>query len=298
MVNSFEVVLVPTIIIILGMLLRRTGYLNKYDSKLLSKLVLNICLPALIFTNIATCNITVDLLYLPIVALIISIFGMLIAVTYSKLRGYSKKLLWTLVIAVSLMNTAFIGYPVVLGVFGNDGFIRAVFFDVTIGVMFVFYGMLLVSQFGGDKKSVIKSMLSFMPLWALIFGLIFNIFNIPLGYVLSNVLDYLSDATICLIMLSLGLTIDFRSVRGYFVDTSFVIIMRLVLIPLIVYMVLSHFMSGLTFNIAVMDSAMPVAMNSMILAINYDLDSDLLAIIIFISTILSLFTLPLVISLL
>ncbi|RAP48311.1 MAG: hypothetical protein BZ136_05045 [Methanosphaera sp. rholeuAM74] len=141
-------------------------------------------------------------------------------------------------------------------------------------------------------------MLSFMPLWALIFGLIFNIFNIPLGYVLSNVLDYLSDATICLIMLSLGLTIDFRSVRGYFVDTSFVIIMRLVLIPLIVYMVLSHFMSGLTFNIAVMDSAMPVAMNSMILAINYDLDSDLLAIIIFISTILSLFTLPLVISLL
>ena len=298
MVNSFEVVLVPTIIILLGMILRRIGYLTKQDSKLLSKLVLNICLPALIFINISTCNITMDLLYLPVIALVISLLGMLIAITYAKIRGYPKKLLWTIVIAVSLMNTAFIGYPVILGVFGNDGFIRAVFFDVTISVMFVFYGMLLVSQFGGDKNSVIKSMLTFMPLWALIFGLIFNIFNIPLGYVLSNVLDYLSGATICLIMLSLGLTIDFKSVKGYVVDTSFVIFTRLILIPLIAYLVLSQFMSGISFKIAVLDSAMPIAMNSMILAINYDLDSDLLAIVIFVSTILSLFTLPLVISIL
>ena len=51
-------------------------------------------------------------------------------------------------------------------------------------------------------------------------------------------------------------------------------------------------------QVSVLQSAMPTAMNSLVLAITYDLDVELVSSVIFVTTILSLITLPLIIGIL
>jgi len=297
MASSFEIILVPTLMILVGMLFKRLNILKEGDSAALSKIVLNITLPSLIFVNLSKASINNELLVLPITAIFIVLVTMAIAYIYSRIMSYSKATTWTIIIASSMMNTAFIGYPVIMGVLGNEGFVTSIFYDMVIAVMFVVFGMILVSQFGGNKRQVLKNGITFMPLWAVILGLLFNLFNIPLGYVIGNSLDYLSQATIPLIMLSLGLKISFSQISDKLKDTVFILSLRLLIAPLIVIMVLKFFnVTGLIYSVAVLDTAMPIAMNALVLSITYDLDNQLMASVIFSSTILCLITLSLFIT--
>lgn len=299
MVSSVEIILVPTLMIVVGVLLKRFDIVAEEHSSILSKIVLNITLPALIFLNIATCTIDFQMVYLPFISFGLSFICMLIAYLYSKLRSYSKIKTWTIIILLAMMNTAFIGYPIILGVYGNEGFTYAIFYDMAVAILFVIFGLILSTIFGGNRKEVIHNGLSFVPLWAIIIGIIFNIFHIPLGYVLENSLSYLSQATIPLIMLSLGLTINFKDFKSHISDVVFISSSRLILAPLILYVILSIIgFNGFMLNVSVLQSAMPTAMNSLVLAITYDLDTELVSCVIFLTTVLCLVTLPLIIMLL
>lgn len=297
MVNAVEVILVPTLIIIVGILLKKLKILRQEDSSLLSKLVINVCLPSLIFTNIAKANISGEMIYLPIISIGVSLICMFIAYCYSRIMSYSKVKTWSIILLLSLMNTAFIGYPVVLGVYGNEGFLYAIFYDLAIVIMLVFFGMILSTIFGGNRKQVIKDGLSFVPLWAVVFGLIFNVCNIPLGYVLDSSLTYLGQATIPLIMLSLALTLNLKSFKSYLSDTIFVSTFRLLIVPIVLYLFLVTLgFGGYLLNVSVLQSAMPTAMTVLVLAITYDLDVELVSSIVFIDTTLAVFSLPLIIN--
>lgn len=298
MLNSVEIILVPALMIFVGISLRKMGLLSQEHSSILSKIVINVSLPALIFINIASANITQEMIYLPIISFAVSFICMLVAFCYSRIRHYSKVKTWTIIILLALMNTAFIGYPIVLGVFGNEGFLHAIFFDMAMALMFVVFGMILSTLFGGNRRDVLENGLKFVPLWAVLFGIIFNVFSIPVGYVLENSLTYLGNSTIPLIMLSLGLTINFGDFKRHLSDSIFVSIFGLLIVPAAVYLVLSHLeISDMILKVSVLESAMPTAMNTLVLAISYDLDVEMVSSIVFLTTILSVITLPLVIAL-
>lgn len=297
MASPIEIILVPTIMIIIGYALKRFDVLKAKDSNTLSKIVINISLPSLIFINLSAANIQPQMLILPIASFLMSMLCMLIAYIFSKSRGYSKIKTWTIMIAAAMMNSGFIGFPITLGVFGNEGFLNAIFYDLSTTVLFVLYGMVLVGEFGGDKHEVIENGLKFVPLWAVIFGFIFSYLHVDLGYVLTNVFNYLGDSTVPLIMMSLGLTLDFREVRNYLGDSLFVSGIRLVFSPLLMFAALSFFgISGMMLNVAVLEAGMSTAMNGLVLSITYGLDNKLMSSCIFTDVILSLFTLTAIIT--
>lgn len=299
MVSPLEIILVPTLMIILGYFLKRTDILEAKDSNTLSKIVVNVSLPCLIFTNIINAKISGDMALLPVAAFGLSIVCMGIAFIYCKSRNYSKVKTWTIMIATAMMNTGFLGYPITLGVFGNEGLVYAIFFDFSTSIIFVVFGMILVSIFGGSRNQVIKTGLSFVPVWALLLGLIFNFSNIELGYVIMNTLNYLGDSTVPLIMLSLGLTLEFKDIKEYLGDSLFIAVIRLIVSPIIIFIALTLIgYSSLGLKVAVLEAGMSTAMNALVLAITYKLDLKLMSSSIFTNVIISLFTLTFIIALL
>ncbi|RAP53490.1 MAG: hypothetical protein BZ137_06620 [Methanosphaera sp. rholeuAM130] len=73
--------------------------------------------------------------------------------------------------------------------------------------------------------------------------------------------------------------------------------MRLLFAPLIVLVIYKLLnITSLIYDVAVLDSAMPIAMNCLVLSINYDLDSELMSSVIFLSTVLCVVTLTLFIT--
>ena len=297
MVNPIEIILIPTIMIIIGYALKRNNVLNAKDSTTLSKIVINISLPSLIFVNLSSAHINSNMAILPVASFAVSMVCMLLAYLFSRSRGYSKIKTWTLMIAVAMMNSGFIGFPITLGVFGNEGFLNAIFYDLATTVLFVMFGMILVEEFGGDKKDVVKNGLKFVPLWAVILGLLFNFSHIEMGYVLKNVFTYLGNSTTPLIMLSLGLTIDFREIKHYLKDSLLISLLRLVVSPLLMFGILSAIhLTGLAFNVAVLEAGMSTAMNALVLSITYNLDNKLMSSCIFTDVLLSLVTLTAIIT--
>lgn len=299
MTSPIEVILIPTIMIIFGVVLKETGFLKQSNRELLSKIVLYIALPSMVFINIKDASISPNMIYLPILGLITSCILLIIAYSYCKINNYSKKRTWTIMLGASLMNTGFIGFPVSLGVFGNEGFLHAVFFDLSTSALIIAYGLILAKEFGGDRKEVLKKAVFFMPIWGVIFGLIFNIFNIPLFYVAESILNYFADATIPLIMISIGLSLDFRNIRTNLKDPLAVSVIKLVMAPAIIFVLLTFLnIDGMVFNIAIIEAGMSTAGNALVLALEYGLDADLMGSIIFTNVILSVFTLTGIISVL
>ena len=298
MASPIEVILVPALMMLFGFFLKYIGFLKQSDRDLLSNIVLYIMLPAMVFINLKKATISSDMLYLPVLGIALSILLLVPAYIYCKVRKYDERTTWTILLAASLMNTGFIGFPVSLGVFGDAGFLNAVFFDLSTSVMVVLYGVVLAKKFGGDAREAVKSIVTFMPLWAVIFGLLFNALDInSLGYVLDSILEYLAGATIPMIMLALGLSLDFRNVGENFTDSIVVSVIKLVISPLIVLVLLMLLnIHGMVFNIAILEAGMSTAGNALVLAISYNLDKDLMGSLIFTNVVLSIVTLTAIIS--
>ena len=298
MASPIEVILVPALMMLFGFFLKYIGFLKQSDRDLLSNIVLYIMLPAMVFINLKKATISSDMLYLPVLGIVLSILLLVPAYIYCKVRKYDERTTWTILLAASLMNTGFIGFPVSLGVFGDAGFLNAVFFDLSTSVMVVLYGVILAKKFGGDAREAVKSIVTFMPLWAVIFGLLFNALDInSLGYVLDSILEYLAGATIPMIMLALGLSLDFRNVGENFTDSIVVSVIKLVISPLIILALLILLnIHGMVFNIAILEAGMSTAGNALVLAISYNLDKDLMGSLIFTNVVLSIVTLTAIIS--
>ena len=299
MPSPIEVILIPALMILIGFLLKEKSFFKQSDRDLLSKIVLYIALPSLIFINLYDADISKNMLFLPIIGVILSFILLIVGYSYSKMRGYSKKTTWTIIIASSMMNTGFIGFPVTLGVYGNAGFLNAMFFDLSTSIIFIIYGILLVREFGGDKKEVVKQTISFIPIWAMILALIFNFLNISLPYVANEILNYFAQATIPLIMLCLGISLDFKSLGEKLSDSLAVSVIKLIISPAIIFVLLTLFkIKGMAFNVGILEAGMSTAMNGLVLSITYDLDTDLMGSLIFTNVILSVFTLTAIITLL
>lgn len=292
--NSYETIIAIVVLILIGYICRRIGLLKPDDAKILNKIVVYLAIPSLIFLAMYNADLS-DTVTLGTITLICITIGILcggIAYLFASLRNYSKETRWGLVTASAMLNSGFLGYPVVLGVFGSIGLVSAVFYDLGSVILFIFFGFLLILVYGGNYQGIFKESVFFPSIIAISLGVLTNIFQLPLGSLVPDILDYLSGAAIPLIMLSLGLSLEFKEVKEYFAAASFVSVIRLVISPLIAIVFASLLgLSGVNFQVTVVQAGMPSGMLTMVLAIIYNLDIKITAACVFLSTALSMVSL-------
>ncbi|MDI6643877.1 MAG: AEC family transporter [Methanobacteriaceae archaeon] len=295
--NSVETIMAIIVMIAIGYLLRKRGILDSEDSQTLNKIVINLSIPSLIFLAMYTADLSdIHILVLiPFICLLLGTISGIIGYLFAKAKGYSYKTRWSIIITTAMVNSGFLGYPVILGVFGAQGLIRAIFYDMGSIILFIGFGILFMMIFKSKSSDIIKKTFLFPPLWGVLFGIIFNLLNIEIGF-FENIIDYLSGAAIPLIMISLGLSLQARDIKGYIDVASFVSFIRLIFAPLMALVIVYLIgIDGLERSVIIVEAAMPSAMLSLVLAINYDLDVNAVAASIFLTTVLSMITIPLLI---
>lgn len=297
--SALETILSIIILIIIGYLAKYIGLLKTDDTIVLNKIVLNIALPALIFSALYSANLSniTSLIGITLICLLTGSIGGLVGYTFSRFRKHSKKTLWGITSASALFNSGFMGYPIILGVFGAVGLVRAIFFDTGSTILFIFFGILFALLFGGNYSAVAKRVLTFPPIYAIILGIVLNILHLNIGSLTPQILTYLSGAAIPLIMISLGLSLEASSLKNYFKEAAVVSSIKLILAPLIALMIIIILgVSGLNSKVIITEAAMPSEMLSLVLAITYELDIKAVSACIFLSTVLSMITLPIIIT--
>jgi len=154
-------------------------------------------------------------------------------------------------------------------------------------------------KFGGTVKTAVRKIALFPPLWAVVLGLGFNFLNIPIGPVIDNTVNYLGQGAIPLIMIALGLSIDFSALSRSKSMIAFTSVLKLAFFPFVAFVIASKIgLVDLQYSISVIEAAMPSGMMSLLLAITYKLDYELTSDCILINTVISLITLPAIIMLL
>ena len=288
---DFRIIIVSIIVMILiGFFSKKVNLISSDDVETLNNIVVNIALPCMIFQALYVARTSLfATLYMLICSLIVG------AITYFilKIAGWESRKIWTIVVCVVLGNTGFLGYPVTSGIFGAEGMIRAVFCDISTSILFISLSVILIILFEGDIRQALRKILIFPPLWAIILGLLFNIFSIPITTVGETVVDYLAGATVPLIMISLGLSLNIEGLKNHLLEVSFASLMKLIVFPLIGLAVMALLgITGLNHTIGLIEAAMSSAMLCLVLAINHKLDIDLTSDCLFTSTLFALVTIP------
>ena len=293
---SFQTTIISIIVMILiGVLLKKLDILKTEDNETLNKIVVNVALPCMIFNALYTANVSLlpDLSILTVFILLCSLIVGIITYLILKVLAYDNKALWSTLVVVVLGNTGFLGYPISQGIFGAEGLVRAAFCDLATSIIFIAVSIILIIIFDGSIKTAIKKIVTFMPLWGIILGILLNVFSIPIGDFGTTIVNYLGGSTVPLIMISLGLSLNLRGFRRHLKEVSLASIIKLIIYPLVGIGVLSIFgIVGLEYKIGLLEAMMPSAMLALILSLQFNLDSDLTSDCIFTDTLLSLITIP------
>jgi auxin efflux carrier (AEC) len=300
--NAIETTILSIILMIgLGYFLKRIDFLSEKDIDPFNRIVMYILMPCMIFHAIYNADLSLipKLGILPFIILASSAVTGIISFFILKQFKLDEITLWSVLVTVMIANTAFMGYPVTLGIFGQDGFLRAIFCDIATLCIFLLLSFVLILKFGGTVKTAFKKIAFFPPLWAVVLGLMLNFLNVPIGSVLDNTINYLGQGAIPLIMIALGLSIDFSALSRSKNMIVFTSIMKLAIFPFIAFLIANYLgLINLEYSVSIVEAAMPSGMMSLLLAITYKLDYELTSDCILINTVISLITLPIIIMIL
>ena len=295
-----EVMLTLFVIVIVGYVAGKLGYLGGDFDRQLSRLVINITCPALILSSSMTGELPDRRLILPL--LLIS------AITYIALTGAAfllprymtkrKEDRGAIGFALMFGNVGFMGYPVVASIFGHEAvFYAAVLNVVNTFTVFTIGTILITGSSNIEGKRFEKKVLYSTPMLAayltmLIVALEIN--NIP-GFICQS-LTMLGNITVPAALLIIGSSMSQLPIRSLLGNTTVYLTtaLRLALLPLAVYYLTSLMgFSPMVVNINTVVIAMPVATYGTILCLKYGKDTTLMAEVTFITTLLSMISIPL-----
>jgi predicted permease len=191
-------------------------------------------------------------------------------------------------------NAGFMGLPIIESVFGENGLLFGSIVLIPIRVFMWTAGLSLFTK--TDLKRKVKTLATHPCIWAVILGLAYSFAPFTLPSFLSGALGALGSCTTALSMIIVGSILSEVPLRGVLDKSCFYYsAIRLVAIPALIFGVLKLIgTDALVTGVAVLSTAMPAATTTAMLAQKYNADAAFAAKTIFVSTVLSLVTLPLV----
>ena len=299
------------LIVILGYVAGKLGYMGGSFDKQLSKLIIDITCPALILSSAMTGDLPDRNLILPLLLISVITYVALAVVAVFIPRYMTKHKPDQGVIGFALMfgNVGFMGYPVVASIFGHEAiFYAAVLNVVNTFAVFTIGTVLIVGDNGeslqteAHRSRFQKKVLYSTPMLAAYVTMLIvalGIDNIP--EFISQPLTMVGNITVPAALLIIGSSMSNLPLRSLLGNTTVYVtsLLRLFLLPLGIYYLSGALgFSELVVNINTVVIAMPVATYGTILCLRYGKDTTLIAEVTFVTTLLSMFTIPLLATLL
>lgn len=311
---SLNAIMPLILIILLGYFLKQKGFLSKEFLKTGNKLVFRVCLPVMLFCNIADLeNISqipwMAVLYVLCVIVILVIIGFVIAMFTQDVNQKG-----VMMQCIFRSNFALIGVPLAELLYGNAGVSAAAILSAfTIPIYNILAVIVLTSFKGGAESGSIKKQIKGILHNPLIIGVVSGIVILVLKMNLASripssvtesfrfvktTLHYISRSATPLSLLVLGGQFEFSKVKGYKKQLIIGTLGRTVFAPLIglgIAAVLT--ITGvIVFEPAIFAAlislfATPVAVASAIMAEEMENDGQLAAQLVVWTSLVSVFTL-------
>lgn len=300
MVVINQMVMLFTLMMI-GYLAVKIGIIDQSLQKTISNLIINVTLPLLMISSVAGADrsqagetVTITFIVAAISYLVAPQIGRLIA----WLLRVPKEEIPIYVFFTVFSNVGFMGFPVIDAIFGPQALIMAVIFNLLFNVLGFTYGVALYS--GGNSKLELKTFLT-PAVIASVASIVMFLIGIPVPEPFQSSIKSLGSTTTPLAMFVIGMSlsaIPLKEVFGELRLYPYTLIKQLAL-PAMAYFILKQVIDDpLLIGVTVIVLAMPIATLSVILANEYEREITLSTQAVFITTLASVFTIPLIAALL
>lgn len=297
----FQTMLKLFLLLILGFVLFKCHIFDEYTNKKISALIVNVASPMLIISSIAGVEgSNKSIVFLMIGAgILMYICFIILGKIINRIFPFPKKDWPVYECMVVFANTGFMGYPVLLDVFGQE----AVFYASLIHMAFNFfvytYAIMCLTK-GDDSEFKLNFKQLLTPGIILIFvGIFIYLFDIQLPSVLMDTINSVGSLTAPLSMMMIGSSLAVYPIKDSFTDwRSYVFaFVRLMIVPFVTMIMcrLLH-IDAYYANITIITNAMPVGSMVLMLATQYNANVKIVTRNIVVSTLLSVITIPIVVA--
>ncbi len=311
-------VMVLFLLILAGYIIKKLNVITDNINKELTNLILYVTLPSFLLTAM-NFDFSPEVLVKSgkLVAISLSIYAFTTLLSYGvakvfKIKGNTKDILQFIIV---FSNVGFMGYPVAQAVFGEVGTFYAAIYNLPFNILIWTLGVYFMTRKHEEEYSI--SDIESSPqigetkfswkvfvnpaIVAVISGFIMFVFSIKLPAPIFNTLKLIGDTTTPLAMMFIGTTLADVDYKDIFVDKRAFLfsIIRLLIIPVMAMLVLQFLgFKDYLVGIPVIILAMPAPAMVTILATKYNNDYHLASKTVFLSTLFSILTIPLVLILL
>jgi predicted permease len=212
-------------------------------------------------------------------------------------------------------NVTFMGFPVTYAIFGPTSAFYVALFNITFSLLNFSLGIFLISNKGKFERQAFKplegdfssknhktkfnpKLLINPPLIAALITILIAITGFSAPHVIMDVISITAGMTIPVAMLIIGSTLSFITLKDAAAQWRLypVALLRLIVIPVLTWLILSQFITNdLVLGVLVVLSGMPSAIAGAMLAIEYGGNERIASSGIFLTTLLSAVTIPLMV---
>ena len=297
-VTVINQIIILTIMMIIGAVLRKLKIITDSVNVGFSSILMNLTLPCMIIYSF-NFEFSMEMLKNAIMILFYSIGIHIILIVLSKLAYLkfenTKKNVFKF--ATIFSNCGFVGYPIVQGLFGNVGVFYTSIFTIPFNIFMWSYGVMLFTG-ENDFKSIKKNLLN-APLICTFLGVAIFLFSIKLPQPVLSTLGDIGNMTTPISMFIVGSMLADVKLKDVFkgFDIYYLNFVKLILAPILVFIVLRLLQVDETILcICVIMVAMPSASLIGIFSEKYNGDKLTASKCAFLTTILSIITIPIIMS--
>ena len=277
-----------------GVYLSRKGFLSPQGTKDLGAILLRVIIPCVIVKSYITEFSRERLLELALSAGL-ALIGFILAMVISYLVFGKRRRLENF--AASFCNAGFIGIPLAQAIIGEEGVFYIAASVALLNLFQCTYGVYIMA----DRKDAIsaKTIAKNPVVIAIVIGVVLFVSQIPVPGIVTSTLGYIAGMNTPIAMILMGTYLAKLPLKKLLDKRAYgCVLFRLVIIPaviLLVFWVLPVSNADIALA-AFLAAATPVGANICVFAQQYDCDYEFSVVTVCLSTLLSVITVPLLVS--
>ena len=301
----FTQIIILAIVVVIGLIASKARVIAVDTKDFLARIIFNITLPLMLLCNFSRIDITPSILSNSLIIIVLTVFVLL----FMLLIGWLSTRLFKMTRREASIfkahsvfgNIIYLGFPLISALYGEEGLLYASMFQLVSNMLMWTVGVVILNQ--EKETSAWKSVKHILNpnTFAIVIGFLMFLFSLKLPPVLLKSLGGLGDSNTYLSMLYIGSMMYYTTLKGFLNNKEVYIltINKLIIVPLMLILILSginYLFPGriniLVYSVVLLQASMPAMVNIVIMAKIFGADDQLGTANVFLSTIVSLITLP------
>ena len=280
-----------------GILLQRVKSFPKDAYKAFNFIIINLSLPALALLYIPQIKIDSQIVF-PIASMwIVFGFAIIVFMALGKIFRWDKATVGALIMTAGLCNSSFVGFPILMTMFGEEGLKVGVVIDQAGSfVVLATAGVIVSSVFASKEFKVtiiLKDIIIYPPFIAFVIAIVLKYFGYEHSETTKSILERLGSLIVILALISVGLQLKVSLREIPFKEMFYGLTFKLLLAPALIYII--YFViakgRGMSVDVSLIESAMPPMVMGSVMAVSYNLNPKLANLMVGIGIPLSFLTL-------